>query len=165
MLHRRYICGSEKRGNEVGATKRGKGTKIMAISDSAGLPVSIPVHVVAASPHEITLVDPTLSTCFVTDEKPERLIGDKAYDSDPLDARLAVDQGVELIAPHKYNRQKSKTQDGRQLRRYRRRWKVERLFAWLQNFRRIQVRYEYHAENFLGFVQLGCIMILLRRCL
>ena len=43
-----------------------------------------------------------------------------------------------------------------------RRWKVERLFAWLQNFRRLVVRYEYDAENVRGFVQLGCILIFLR---
>jgi transposase len=89
------------------------------------------------------------------------LIGDKAYDSDPLDKELR-EQAVELIAPHKSNRKKPATQDGRCLRRYRRRWKVERLFAWLQNFRRILVRYEYHDENYLGFVHLGCMLILLR---
>jgi transposase len=93
--------------------------------------------------------------------RPEHLIGDKAYDSDPLDARLA-EQGIELIAPHRANRKKPKSQDGRPLRRYKRRWKVERLFAWLQNFRRVLVRHEYHAENYLGFVQLGCMVILLR---
>ena len=54
------------------------------------------------------------------------------------------------------------TQDGRPLRRYRRRWKVERLFAWLQNYRRILTRFEYHPANYLGFVHLGCILILLR---
>lgn len=57
-----------------------------------------------------------------------------------------------MIAPHKANRKKPCTQDGRKLKRFKRRWKVERLFAWLQNFRRIVVRYEYHAENFLGMV-------------
>jgi transposase len=70
--------------------------------------------------------------------------------------------GIDMIVPHKINRTKPKTQDGRKLRRYKRRYKVERLFAWLQNFRRIAVRYEYHAENFLGMVQLGCAVILLR---
>jgi transposase len=54
------------------------------------------------------------------------------------------------------------TQDGRPLRRYRRRWKIERLFAWLQNFRRLVTRWEHRAENYLGFVQLGCVVILLR---
>jgi len=89
------------------------------------------------------------------------LIGDKAYDSDKLDATLE-EQGIEMIAPHRGNRKKPPTQDGRVLRRYKRRWKVERLFAWLQYFRRILTRHEYHAANFLGFVQLGCLAILMR---
>jgi transposase len=137
----------------------------MAISDSTGLPISIYVTS-TASPHEVTFAEATISKCFITDEKPERLIGeDKAYDSDPLDEKLAIEYGVEMISPHKAWRKRPKTQYGRPLRRYKHRWKVERLFAWLQNFHRILVRYEYHAENYLGFVQLGCMMILLRRCL
>jgi transposase len=93
-------------------------------------------------------------------KKPEHLVGDAAYESDQLDAELAR-RGIELIAPHRSDR-KRKTQDGRPLRRYRRRWKVERLFAWLQNYRRIVVRYERHSENFLGMLHLACCLILLR---
>jgi transposase len=129
----------------------------MAVADRAGLPLAIWVD--SASPHEVTLVETTLDQSFLN-ELPLRLIGDKAYDSDGLDARLR-DRGVEMIAPNRENRN-VQTQDGRPLRRYRRRWKVERLFAWLQNFRRLVTRYEYHGENFLGFVHLGCIIILLR---
>lgn len=131
----------------------------MAIADGNGLPVAICIE--SASPHEVKLVEATLDAMFV-DEMPERLIGDKAYDSDPLDERLQQSRGVALIAPHKENRKKAVTQDGRELRRYKRRWKVERLFAWLHNFRRLVVRYERHADNFLGFVRLGCLVILLR---
>ena len=80
--------------------------------------------------------------------------------SDRLDAELAR-RGVELIAPHRRTRT-HRTQDGRPLRRYRRRWKIERLFAWFQNFRRIVVRYERCAENFLGMLHLACCLILLR---
>jgi transposase len=109
----------------------------------------------------VTVVDATLDQLF-TAAAPARLIGDKAYDSDALDARLQAERGIELIAPHRVSRQRPATQDRRALRRYRRRWKVERLLAWLQNFRRLVTRYEYHAANFLGFVQLGCIVILLR---
>ena len=58
---------------------------------------------------------------------------------------------------------KLKTQDGCKLRRYERRWKIVRLFAWLGNFRRLVVRHERRADNFLGFVHLGCIVILLGR--
>jgi transposase len=142
----------------VGKTKRGKGTKLMAVADGSGLPVS--VHTASASPHEVTLVRQTLAQSF-TNERPEHLIGDKAYDSDPLDEELA-EEGVEMIAPHRDNRTKAPTQDGRALRRYKRRWKVERLFAWLQNYRRLIVRHGYKIENFLGFVHLGCILILVK---
>ena len=131
----------------------------MAIADASGLPVA--AHVESASPHEVKLVEDTIDSSF-TQYAPDKLIGDKAYDSDPLDDRLLEDRGVEMIAPHRKGRKKPNTQDGRKLRRYRRRWKVERLFAWLQNFRRLIVRYEYHVKNFLGMVHLGCIKILLR---
>jgi len=130
----------------------------MVVADAAGLPLA--VHIESASPHEVTLVHPTLQARFVANT-PKRLIGDKAYDSDPLDASLQA-QGIEMIAPHRANRRKPKTQDGRKLRRYKRRWKVERLIGWLQNYRRVAVRYERHACNFLGFVKLACVCILLR---
>jgi transposase len=42
------------------------------------------------------------------------------------------------------------------------RWKIERLFAWLQNFRRLVVRYERYGNNFLGMLLLGCCLILMR---
>ena len=143
----------------MGCTRRGKGCKIMAVADSHGIPVSI--HVTSATPNEITLVQATLCSRF-TEECPLRLIGDRGYDSDTLDKKLR-EQGIELISPHR--RRRKKTQDGRPLRRYKRRWKVERLFAWLYNFRRIVTRWEYHAENYAGMVLLGCIAILLRNYL
>jgi transposase len=133
----------------------------MALSDGSSIPLAL--HAQSASPHEVTLVEATLASAFLK-EQPKRLIGDKAYDSDPL-ATTLLELGIEMIAPHRKNRKKKKSQDGRKLRRYKRRWKIERLFAWLQNFRRLVVRYEYKDENFLGMAQLGCIVILLRKCL
>ncbi|MDQ5828081.1 MAG: IS5 family transposase [Chloroflexota bacterium] len=152
------FVGAKKGEGSVGKTKRGKGTKLMALADRSGLPLA--VHAASASPHEVTLVEATLAASFLGEE-PQRLIGDRAYDSDPLDAALQ-ERGIEMIAPHRRNRKKPKTQDGRKLRRYKKRWKIERLFAWLGNFRRLVVRYERRAENYLGFVRLGCIVILLR---
>src|SRR4029077_2233171 len=112
-----------------------------------------------ATPHEVTLVQQTLAEIFVA-EPLERLIGDNAYDSDRLDQDLA-ESGVEMIAPHRSNR-KNRTQDGRALRRYSRRWKIERLFAWLQNYRRLAVRWEYRLDNFLGTLHFACALILMR---
>jgi transposase len=122
-----HLRGGKKGGDRIGPTRCGKGTKIMAIADSHGLPIA--VRVTSASPNESTLVEATLAERHVVG-LPERLIGDKAYDSDPLDKRLR-NEGIELIAPNR--RKRSKTQDGRPLRRYLRRWKVERLFAWLES--------------------------------
>ena len=147
----------KKRGLAVGKTKRGKGTKIMAITSVTSIPLAIAVD--SASPHESKLIDETLAGSFL-DELPERIIGDKAYDSDPLDRHLHEAYGIEMIAPHRKNR--SRSQDGRKLRRYSKRWAVERFFAWLQWFRRLVTRYEFHAENFLGMVRLGCMKIMLR---
>jgi transposase len=142
----------------VGKTKRGKGTKVMGLADGHGLPLALRAE--SASPAEVKLVEATLEDRIVADV-PERLIGDKAYDSDRLDRELMQNYGTEMIAPNRQNR-RTKTQDGRSLRRYVRRWKVERLFAWLFNFRRLVVRYEYHAENFQAFLHLGAALILLR---
>jgi transposase len=158
MLCGRNVCSGQKRGRLVGKTKRGKGTKIMGIADGHGLPLALRTE--SASPAEVQLVEKTMDERIVADV-PERLIGDKAYDSDRLDEKLMHDYGTELIAPNKVNR-RTPTQDGRPLRRYRKRWKIERLFAWLFNFRRLVVRYEYHAENFQGFLHLAATIILLR---
>jgi hypothetical protein len=108
--HRRFLQRSEKRGFSVGKTKCGKGSKIMAIADGHGLPIA--VYVASASPHETKLVEPTLQSCCAP-QLPKKLIGDLAYDSDPLDEELRQNHRVELIAPHKKNRSKTKTQDGR----------------------------------------------------
>jgi transposase len=83
---------------------------------------------------------------WFTRKQPRGLIGDPANDSDPLYGALQA-KGVEMIAPHKPTRVKALTRDGRVLRRCRRRWKIERLNAWLHNFRRIATRFDYHAEN------------------
>jgi transposase len=117
----------------------------------------------------VTLLEPTLQNlqgpppslhepCPV----PQRLVADKAYDSDPLRQRLRA-WGIELVCPHRKGRTKPRSQDGRPLRRYRRRWKVERTFAWLGNFRRLVVRYERKLKMYQAFFHLACVLITLRQ--
>lgn len=142
----------------MGKTKRGKGTKLMVVADATGLPLS--VHTASASPHEVTLVEATLDEAF-TLGRPRRIIGDRAYDADALDERLKA-KGIELIAPHRSGRVKAKTQDGRPLRRYGRRWKVERTIAWLLAFKRVLVRWDRSIEHYNAFVYFACILILTR---
>lgn len=142
----------------VGVTRRGKATKIMAVADRHGLPIAC--GIASGQRHEAKLVVDTLKARFV-DELPRRLIGDKAYDSNKLDAELAA-MGVDMISPN-HSTRLHQTQDRRKLPRYKRRWLIERVFAWLMRSRRLVTRYEHHAQNFLGFVQLACAVVLLRR--
>lgn len=92
------------------------------------------------------------------------MVGDKGYDSDPLREQLAK-RGIELIAPHRENRSKPPTQDGRSLRRYKRRWTIERTFAWLGSFRRLVVRWDRSLVIYGAFFHIACFMIVLRRVL
>ncbi|HTS12424.1 MAG TPA: IS5 family transposase [Candidatus Limnocylindrales bacterium] len=158
-VHRRQLQQGQKGGSAVRYDRRGKGCYIMAIADRHGLPLA--VHVAGAGAHEVGLVEATLQQRFLS-TPPQRLIGDKAYDSAPLARRLRSHYRLQLIAPHRDNRCRKATQDGRCLRRAKRRWVVERLFARLQCFRRLVTRWERHAENYLAMVHLGCLKILLR---
>ena len=142
----------------MGPAKRGQGTPITALTVGDRVPVAVRVQ--AASPHESQRVEEALGHSFL-DELPERRIGDQAYDSDQLDPPMQEPYGVEMMAPHRRNRVHP-TQDGRPLRRYRRRWTIARLFAWLPVFRRPETRYEYHIDNFLGMVRLGGMKIMRR---
>jgi len=150
-------AGAKKGGAAVGPTRRGKGSKTMAICDRHGLPVA--VHVASASPYEPHLVPATLDARFLTD-LPTPLIGDRGYASDALHERLMTHYSIEMIAAHRRGRRS--TQDGRPLRRARRRWKIERLFAWLHNSPRLVTRWERHVDNFLGLLHLACARTLLR---
>src|SRR5690606_14710796 len=94
-------------------------------------------------------------------KNPDRLIMDRAYDSNPLRDRLAK-RGIEPIVPARRNNKKATHQDGRKLRRYKKRWIVERTNAWLQNFRRLVVRYERLIETFSGFVHMACALVALK---
>ena len=133
----------------------------MAVVDAKGLPIGL--RVCTAGEHEVKQAQDTVLECW-TVELPQRTIADRAFDSDALDQSLA-EFGVEVIAPHRKNRKRqNKTQDGRKLRRYKRRWKVERFFSWLGNFRRLLIRHERKVRNYEGFAHLATLIILVRNC-
>ena len=161
MFCGRQFCSRQKGGDAVGKTKRGKGTKWMVVVDGEGVPLGS--HLTSASPAEVTLVAPVIERLLLP-HRPWRLVADRAYDSDPL-RRWLAGQHIELVCPHRRGRTRPPTQDGRPLRRYRRRWKIERTFAWLGNFRRLVVRYERSIAIYSGFFALACAISVLKRIL
>lgn len=142
----------------------------MVLADGAGTPLGI--HVEKASPAEVKLLAATLAQVKMKRRRgarkrphqPERLIGDRAYDSNPARA-LLVKRAIEPIIPRRKNNRVATHQDGRKLRRYKRRWIVERTNSWLQNFRRLVVRYERKARNFEALIHMASALITLKRVL
>ena len=131
----------------------------MLLVDGGGLPLSVDID--CASYAEVRLIEPLLNGA-VTPFVPDRLIYDRAADSDPLRQRLAQ-RDIELVCPHRKGRVRPATQDGRPLRRYRKRWIIERTIGWLHAFRRLVTRYEFYSFLYHSFAKLACMMIVLRR--
>jgi transposase len=163
MFCGRQFCSRQKGGDAVGKTKRGKGTKWMVAVDGQGIALGSTLH--SASPAEATLVEGTLATISVPRQhggrprqKPQRVIAERANDSDSLRRWLQA-RGIELVCSHRKSRRKPPTQDGRALRRYRKRWKVEGTFVWLGNFRRLVVRYERHSLMYQAFFRIACLLV------
>jgi len=160
----------QKRGLLVGKTTRGKGTKLVVLVDGQGTPLGL--HVDSASPSEVRLLVQTLETVRGTRPhqrgrprtRPERLIADKGYDSNAVRETLH-NRGITPIVPARSNNTVATHQAGRVLRRYRRRWMVERPISWLQNFRRLTTRWDRSAEVYTALAHMACALVVMKRVL
>ena len=148
----------------------GKGSKVMAVVDGNGLPIGL--HV-ASAPHELTLAEPTLNTIRVPQKhgrpktRPKELVADKAYDSADFRHKLRK-RGIKPTIPTFQRRNPKSPKRGRPLRvgtPYRHRWKVERCFAWMDNCRRLVVRYDRHLHIYKAFCLLAISLWCLDRIL
>jgi transposase len=133
----------------------------MVLVDGAGTPLG--VYLDSASPAEVKLLEATLDSLNVKG-KPKRLIADRGYDSNKV-RMLLKRRHIQPIIPARCNNRKATDQDGRMLRRYRKRWIVERSIGWLGNFRRVLVRYDRLLETYGGFLHMACALIVLKRVL
>jgi len=138
----------------------------MVLVDGQGIPLG--VHLSPANRAESQLAEETLAQVAVPragpgrpKQKPLRIVADRGYDSRALWGRLQR-RGIQLIVPHRKKR-KVPYQDGRCLRRYRRRWIIERTNAWLHNFRHLVTRYDNKIEHYRAFLYAACMLITLRQ--
>jgi len=122
-----------------------------------------------ASPAEVQLLEPTLKNGRIGSRrakrrKPQRLLAERGYDSNAVRV-LLIKRDIEPIIPARSHNRVATPQDGRKLRRYKRRWIIERTNAWWQNVRRLVVRYERSAKNCTALVPLACALTTLKRVL
>jgi transposase len=144
----------------------------MVVTDGHGLPIGL--HVDSAQPHESRLADATLATVRVPQPRgrprtrPKKLVADRAYDSHAFRQRLRR-RGIKPTIPTFARRERQKPKRGRPIKRsasYRQRWKVERCFGWMDNCRRLVVRYERAVEHYQAFcliaIILWCVNLILK---
>jgi transposase len=162
----------ETRGTGIGKTKAGKGSKVMVVADGQGLPLGL--YVASAHPHESQLVDATLATVRVPQRRgrprtrPKELVADRAYDSQAIRQCLRR-RGIKPTIPTVERRKRRTPTRGRPVKTgasYRQRWKVERCCGWMDNCRRLVVRYERAVEHYHAFcliaIILWCVNLILK---
>lgn len=156
---------AKKGGEKFRVTKKGKGTKWMFVVDGNGLPLGL--HLDSASTAEVKLAELTLGTVGVSrprgrpTRRPERLVADRGYDSSAFRCALRR-RGIKMRIPAKRHPATWRAKQGRPVvahkNDYRLKYKVERSFAWLGNFRRLLIRWERAFTLYRGFF---CVVVLL----
>jgi transposase len=129
----------------------GFSTKIHILVDALGNPVEFVLT--GGQEADVTQAEP-----LMLGHQADAVIADKAYDSDAV-VDAAKRQGAEAVIPSKKNRKVPRDYDEHL---YKERKKVEWFINLLKQYRRVATRYEKTARNFLGFVHVASIMILLR---
>lgn len=153
-----------QRGDRVGKTARGQGTTRRVVADGQGLPLGVGVG--KSSPSEVKLLERTCDNVRVKRRRghhcrphqPQRLIADRGDKSNRVRALLGT-RDIEPVIPKRRHNTRATHQDGRKLRRYRRRRLIEWTNAWWQNFRRLVVRDERAVRNFEALVHMACVRI------
>jgi IS5 family transposase len=156
----RDVHSGYKGGDDIGKTKCGKGRKLEVIADAQGLPLG--VAVAAANVAETALVQPALPDVPVALPAQTPLVADRGYDSDELRDRMDHRQ-LPLLCPHRRNRRRPSRNDGRRMRRYRRRYVIERTNSWLHYFRRLAKRWEHYTFMDFGFFRVAGILLAFAR--
>ena len=163
-LSGRQFRASEKGGSGVGNPKVGKGSKVMVVADGHGLPIGL--YVSSAQPHESQRAEATLASRRVSQNRgrprrrPRALVADRASDSHALRQRLRR-RGIKPTIPTFARRKRRKPKRGRPIKlgaSYRQRWKVERCFGWMDNYRRLVVRYERSVAQYKALCLIAIIL-------
>ncbi len=157
-------------GEKVGLTRKGKGTKWMLVVDGNGLPFGF--HPNGANRAEVRLAEQTLDTIWVArprgrpKQRPEKLVADRGYASRAF-RRVLRGCGIRMCIPPKRRPKNWKAMRGRPVvaRKddYRLRYKVERSFAWLGNFRRLLIRWELRFLVYRAFFAVAIMLLSVRR--
>jgi transposase len=136
------------------------------VENQQGLPIVLKVK--SANPSELRFAEEMVSAIRIPKKrgapirKPKILVADKGYQSQAFKKYLRK-RGILFRIPRKKNQKKPRGRKPKNFREsYQQRFKVERGFAWMDNFRRLVVRYDRMVTMYRGFCVLACILMCLR---
>ena len=118
----------------------------------SGLGLPVEIRLTPGQRADVSQAEPLLEGY-----SPTSVIADKGYDSDPLVKRIES-KGAEAVIPPKRNRTEPRHYDEHL---YKARNLVERFINRIKQFRRVATRYEKTARNFLAFIRVASIVVLL----
>ena len=136
---------------KLGRSRGGFSTKIHTAVNGLGLPVKI-----VLTPGQGA--DVTQAETLLKGVPFEVVIADKGYDSQPLVDRIEG-QGGEAVIPSRKRNSRQRTYDRE---RYKDRNLAERFWNKIKHCRRVATRYEKTARNFLAFVHVASLLVLLQ---
>ena len=143
-------------------TDRGKsGVKRSLLTEAQGIPVGLVVD--GAHRHDMRLVRATVDSVPVqrpapSPEQPQGLCLDKGYDYDEVRETMREFGFTAHIRSRGEEAQAIKREAGFKARR----WVVERTHSWMNRFRRILIRWDKSADNYIAFLHFACALIVFR---
>ena len=135
----------------MGRSRGGFGSKLHLAVDARGLPVEL--HLTAGQES-----DAAYAGLLLGEHRPGAVIADKGYDSDRI-VQAIKDRGARVVIPPLRCRKLPRRYDRQ---RYKERNLAERFIGKIKQYRRVATRYEKKAANYLAFVHLASVMVLLR---
>ena len=140
----------------------------MLAVDGSGIPLNLLTEAANISEYQLALE--TIDGIFVATrplhpkKRPDVLVADKGYDAGWLREALSRRTIRPYIPKRRKKGEREEPSYNNTIQQfYATRWIVERTNAWLQNYRRITVRWDRFADSYEAFIELACILICLRR--
>jgi transposase len=166
--HRSRTLGGELTGSSP-VDRRKLGSKRSIITDGQGIPLGL--ILAAANEPDNTLAEDTLDSILTdrpepTDKAPQHFCADKAYDDKKVRQAGSDRHYIVHIKPHRPSKAQAAAelnQAAEEPKHPARRWVIERTNSWHNRCRKLKIRYEKYAENYVGLVEFACCLIVYRQ--
>lgn len=139
----------------IDGNKKIKGRKQQTVVDTLGLPMAIAIH--EANIHDSVGAESVVKVLADRFPRLKKILADGGYRGEALSDKVMKTLGCELsivLSPNESSKKFSVIP---------KRWIVERSFAWIENFRRVALDYEFFSQSSLAMLQIAFSAIMLKK--